>query len=194
MTQLRVSITSRLVLIAFAILTAGPSIADKPSWAGGGKPEKQQQKGKQEKQQQKGKQEKQQQKEQHYNRDDRQGNFDDKGHYDRDRVHYSGGSYFIDRQRSAIHDYYVNEYRTGRCPPGLAKKANGCLPPGQAKKWVIGRPLPRDVVFYDLPPALMSNFGPPPPGYRFVRVASDILMIAIGSGMVMDAINDLGRY
>jgi len=49
------------------------------------------------------------------------------------------------------------------------------------------------VVFYDLPPVLLGNFGPPPPGYRFVRVASDILMIGIGSGMVVDAINDLGR-
>jgi Ni/Co efflux regulator RcnB len=68
------------------------------------------------------------------------------------------------------------------------------MPPGQAKKWVIGRPLPRDVVYYDLPPAVLINIGPPPPGYRFVRVASDILMIAIGTGMVMDAINDLGGY
>jgi len=74
----------------------------------------------------------------------------------------------------------------------LAKKRNGCMPPGQSKKWVIGRPLPRDVIFYDLPPSLLVNIGPPPPGYRFVRVASDILMIAIGTGMVMDAINDLG--
>ena len=37
------------------------------------------------------------------------------------------------------------------------------------------------------------TMGPPPPGYRFVRVASDILMISIGTGMVMDAVNDLGR-
>jgi hypothetical protein len=36
------------------------------------------------------------------------------------------------------------------------------------------------------------GIGLPPPGYRFVRVASDILMIAIGTGMVMDAIYDLG--
>jgi hypothetical protein len=78
--------------------------------------------------------------------------------------------------------------------PGLAKKHNGCMPPGQAKKWVIGRPLPRDVIFYDLPPAVAINIGPPPIGYRFVRVASDILMISIGTGMVIDAINDLGRY
>jgi Ni/Co efflux regulator RcnB len=169
MAQLKISITIRVVLIALVIITAGPAIADKPTWAGGGKHEKHRQK------------------EQHYNRDDRQGNYDD-------RSNFSGDRYFIDPHRTVIHDYYVNEYRTGHCPPGLAKKHDGCMPPGQAKKWVIGRPLPRDVVYYDLPPAVLINIGPPPPGYRFVRVASDILMIAIGTGMVMDAINDLGGY
>jgi Ni/Co efflux regulator RcnB len=33
----------------------------------------------------------------------------------------------------------------------------------------------------------------PPSGYRYVRVASDILLIAAGTGMVVDAIQDLGR-
>ena len=67
------------------------------------------------------------------------------------------------------------------------------MPPGQAKKWAIGSPLPRDVVYYDLPSALVNIIGPPPSGYRFVRVASDILMINSGTRMVVDAINDLGR-
>ena len=102
------------------------------------------------------------------------------------------GAFFGARHRTAIHDYYANQIRSGHCPPGLAKKNNGCLPPGQAKKWAIGQPLPRDVVFYDLPPAAALAIGPAPTGYRYVRVASDILMIAIGTGMVMDAIRDLG--
>ena len=57
---------------------------------------------------------------------------------------------------------------------------------------MIGHPIPPDVVYYDLPPHLIANIGMPPPGYRFVRVASDVLMIAIGTGIVMDAIYDLG--
>jgi len=32
-----------------------------------------------------------------------------------------------------------------------------------------------------------------PSRHRFVRVASDILMIAVGTGMVVDAIEDIGR-
>ena len=83
--------------------------------------------------------------------------------------------------------------RRGHCPPGLAKKRNGCMPPGQAKKWEVGRRLPPDVIYYQVPQPLVTQIGTPPPGYRYVRVASDILMIAVGSGMVVDAIRNLGR-
>ena len=104
-----------------------------------------------------------------------------------------GRRVFEDRHRVVINEYYVTEYRSGRCPPGLAKKNNGCMPPGQAKKWHVGHPLPRDVIFYDLPPPLIVQIGVPPPGYRYVRVAADILLIAIGTGLVIEAIADLGR-
>jgi Ni/Co efflux regulator RcnB len=67
------------------------------------------------------------------------------------------------------------------------------MPPGQAKKWSIGRPLPRDVIFYDVPPELVVQIGNPPAGYRYARVATDILLVAVGTGMVIDAIQDLGR-
>ena len=40
---------------------------------------------------------------------------------------------------------------------------------------------------------LVVKIGVPPAGYQYVRVASDILMIAIGTRMVADAITDLGR-
>jgi hypothetical protein len=109
-----------------------------------------------------------------------------------DRSQYSGGRYFNDRDRIVADGFLGNEYRSGQCPPGLEKKSNGCVPPGQAKKWTIGQPLPQDVVYYDLPSELITEIGMPPPGYRYVRVASDILLIAIGSTMVMDAIYDLG--
>ncbi len=101
--------------------------------------------------------------------------------------------HFDDDKRTHIRTYYEEEFRSGFCPPGLAKKNNGCMPPGQAKKWRMGQPLARDVVFYDVPPALVVRIGVPPAGYKYVRVASDILMIAVGTRMVVDAINDLGR-
>ena len=67
------------------------------------------------------------------------------------------------------------------------------MPPGQAKKWELGRPLPRDVIYYEVPRPLVLQFGQPPAGYRYVRVARDILMIAVGTALVVDAIRDLGR-
>ena len=101
--------------------------------------------------------------------------------------------HFDDDRRGHVRSYYEEEFRGGHCPPGLAKKHNGCMPPGQAKKWRMGRPLPQDVVIYDVPPALVVRLGTPPQGYRYVRCASDILLIAVGTRMVADAIVDLGR-
>ena len=102
-------------------------------------------------------------------------------------------SHFRDQQGTIARDYYYHEFDRGFCPPGLVKKRNGCMPPGQAKKWRIGRPLPRGVIYYDLPPPLVVDLGLPPPGYRYVRIASDILLIAIGTGLVVDAITDFTR-
>ncbi len=104
-----------------------------------------------------------------------------------------GGSHFGQHQHVVVRDYYAQEFRGGKCPPGLAKKNNGCMPPGQAKKWSKGRPLPRDVVYYNVPQPLVVQLGAPPSGHKYVRVASDILLIAIGTSMVVDAITDLGR-
>ena len=109
---------------------------------------------------------------------------------------YSGGqgqgrggpdSYVVpDRDRNTVYSYYRTEYSAGHCPPGLAKKNNGCLPPGQAKKmWAIGQPLP---------PALLGRLSPAPAGYQYVRVASDVLMLAVGTRMVVASLADLSRF
>jgi Ni/Co efflux regulator RcnB len=102
--------------------------------------------------------------------------------------------HFDDDKRAHVRSYYEDEFRGGHCPPGLAKKHNGCMPPGQAKKWRVGRPLPSDVVVYDVPPELVVRIGVPPAGYKYVRVAADILLIAAGTRMVADAVTDLGRH
>ncbi len=101
--------------------------------------------------------------------------------------------HFGDQDRRVVRDYYGGQAKGGKCPPGLAKKGNGCMPPGQAKKWAMGRPLPHDVVYYDLPHDLMRRMPPPPAGHRYVQVAGDVLLIAIGSSMVVDAIQDIVR-
>lgn len=113
--------------------------------------------------------------------------------------------HFTARQRAFAHRYYGNgngrehghghEHGEGErnCPPGLARKHNGCMPPGQAKKWDIGQPLPGDVNTYPIPQAVYQGLGAPPPGYRYVRVMNDILLVTTGTNMVVDAIKDISR-
>jgi Ni/Co efflux regulator RcnB len=110
----------------------------------------------------------------------------------------SGGQPVIvvtDRDRNTTYSYYRTEYSAGRCPPGLAKKDNGCMPPGLAKKqWEMGRPLPREVYYEELPPTLLRQLSPAPAGYQYVRVANDVLMMAIGTRLIAGAVADLSSF
>ena len=159
-----------LVFALAGILMAGPAAAEKPSWSDNDKHSR---------------------KDKHEKRSDRHdGNSERSG--DHIRLKPGKGEYFSEQRRTAAHEYYREHFRSGHCPPGLAKKHNGCRPPGHAKKWNIGHRLPGDVIFHDVSPQLIIKIGQPPSGHRYVRVAMDILLIAIGTGMVIDAIEDLG--
>jgi Ni/Co efflux regulator RcnB len=130
----------------------------------------------------------------HYKKDKgkQKENGKDYSHFQNDDVS-NGNIYFTNQQRTVIGNYYREEYHSGHCPPGLAKKNNGCMPPGQTKKWRRGYHLPKDVVYYDLPSTIVIQLGGPPEGHRYIRVASDILLIAVGTGMIVDAIQDLNN-
>lgn len=156
-----------LPLVLVAALAAGTVWAEKPEWAGQGKGGKQEQK----------------------ERDGDKKNKPVRQAQPEVRV----GAYFGDQQRVVVREYYGKQYGAGRCPPGLAKKNNGCMPPGQAKKWAVGQQLPRDVVYYSVPQSVVVQLGIPPSGHKYVRVAGDILLIAVGTGLIVDAIQDLGR-
>jgi Ni/Co efflux regulator RcnB len=126
--------------------------------------------------------------------DRRDGDKRDNDRRDGDRREGDRRDHFERRQHDAVRTYYDDEYsRSRRCPPGLAKKHNGCMPPGQARKWQVGQPLPRTVTYYQVPRPLVIQIGEPPSGYRYVRVSSDILLMAIGTRMIVDAIQNLGR-
>jgi len=153
----------RLAMCAIvAGLSVGSAWADKPDWAGQGKPAK-------------------------ANKDNPSANRPES------KPGAAQGPGFNDDARRFVHDYYGSRFRSGKCPPGLAKKHNGCMPPGQARKWAMGQPVPKDLRFYDLPKELRAQLPPPPAEHRYVRVASDILLIAVGTRMVIDAIEDIGR-
>ena len=99
---------------------------------------------------------------------------------------------FTTAQRDAARGWYAEKYGRGNCPPGLAKKNNGCLPPGQAKKrYAIGHPLGPGIVYGPVPPDLSVRVGPPPPGYLYVSLDGDLLKLAVGTLLVVDAIDGL---
>lgn len=97
------------------------------------------------------------------------------------------------REREIIGAYYQQRGKSGKCPPGLAKKGNGCMPPGQARRWRVGQALPGDLEIHPLPHELVLRLPPPPAGHRYVQIAADILLIAVGTSMVVDAVEDLLR-
>ena len=101
---------------------------------------------------------------------------------------------FVDTQREAARSYFVERHGRGNCPPGLAKKNNGCLPPGQAKKrYVVGQPLPRGIVLGELPVDLSGRLGPAPAGYRYGILDGDLVKLALGTLLVVDAIDGFVR-
>ena len=163
---------SMLPLVLIGALIAGSAWAEKPEWAGQGKGGKHEQK---------------------ENRSENRVDGKKDSAVGVAPAQVSVGGYFGAPQRVVVQEYYGQQYRAGRCPPGLAKKNNGCLPPGQAKKWAVGQSLPSDVRYYPVPQSVVVQLGAPPAGHKYVRVAADILLIAVGSGMIVDAIQDLGR-
>ena len=128
----------------------------------------------------------------------------DRGRGDNDDRGNSGGPVvvvpyqqivIVDRDRNVVHTYYRTEYAAGRCPPGLAKKNNGCLPPGQANRaWVIGQPLPPQIVYEPMPRALWTQLTPPPPGYEYVRVADDIVLMSTATRVIAGLLGNLGNF
>ena len=86
-------------------------------------------------------------------------------------------------ERTIIFDY-VNQYRGALAPrakplpPGIAKKVarGGTLPPGIAKRY-----LPQDLLVQ----------LPPRPGYQWVVVDHDVVLIAAATGLIVDILADI---
>ena len=93
-------------------------------------------------------------------------------------------------ERGRVQVFFVETHGRGKCPPGLAKKNNGCLPPGQAKKrYVVGRPLHPTIRFEPVPREVEIRIGPAPTGYQYGIVDGDLVKLALGTLLVVDAIN-----
>jgi hypothetical protein len=82
------------------------------------------------------------------------------------------GAYFADKDRAAVAKYFQAH------PPA-----------GAAPKWQIGQALPRGLKVAAVPPAVQGSLPQVPPGHRYVQLGGDILLVASGSGMVVDGIS-----
>lgn len=92
-----------------------------------------------------------------------------------------------DKDRQAIRKYIKSRHHK-KCPPGLAKKNNDCQPPGQVKKYEIGKTLPSDIKYVSVPYSLRRNLQALQPGYQYVRVDNDVLLMSKSDRIVTDAI------
>jgi len=81
---------------------------------------------------------------------------------------------------------YVSQH-SGSLPVGLATAQP--LPPGIAKKLARGGSLPPGIAKRYLPGELQAQL-PPRPGYQWVVVGTDVLLIAAATGLIVDIIRD----
>ena len=108
-------------------------------------------------------------------------------------TYYVSPSYgFGVREREIIREYYEPRALRGECPSGLYFRSGQCYHEGP-RRWAIGEPVPSTVVIEPLPSALLTALPPPPARHRYARVAGDILLLALGTNMVVDALDDLFR-
>lgn len=82
------------------------------------------------------------------------------------------GAYFGSKHRASVRKYYEQH-------PAAAGAAN----------WRIGEPVPRGTAVQPVPQPLQASLPKLPPGHRYVQVGGEVLLIASGSGMVIDGIS-----
>ncbi len=62
------------------------------------------------------------------------------------------------------------------------------------RAWVVGQTLPGSIVYVPVAPSVLVSLPPSPPGHHYVQVADDILLLALGSRMVVGALDNFSRY
>jgi hypothetical protein len=105
------------------------------------------------------------------------------GHHDREMSTETdlGDAIISAAERALIREYYQEHpvATSSDLPPGIRKKvARGQpLPPGIAKRF----------------PGELSNRMPPRPGYGYRTVGSDVLLVEVATGVIVDLIKDVMR-
>lgn len=74
------------------------------------------------------------------------------------------------------------------CPPGLAPSPFPCIAPAPARPWTLGAPLPPDVAWYQVNDWDRFALPEPSKGSRYIMVDTEILLVAIATGIVLDVV------
>jgi Ni/Co efflux regulator RcnB len=102
------------------------------------------------------------------------------------------GAFFTEQHRQATRKYFAQNYAKGKeCPPGMERGRNGCAPPVPGRYWAVGQPLNKAVAEYPLPQAVIARLPPAPEGYRYALVGDDIVLMASGTKLVVDIIENV---
>jgi Ni/Co efflux regulator RcnB len=78
------------------------------------------------------------------------------------------------------------------CVVGAVQDVAECNRAAQGKPWVVGRPIPVGLAWYELRD--WDRFGLPAPvdGSRYVRIADDVLRVAVLTGDILEYLGAVG--
>lgn len=90
--------------------------------------------------------------------------------------------------RIILNQYVSDRYRNSY--PNQWSRHHHGYPPykQQERRYIIGYPLPNNVVYYTVPYEVRSRMRPVPIGYEYIRVDNDVLLMNAASKQIIDAV------
>ncbi len=93
-----------------------------------------------------------------------------------------------ENDRTTLVGYYRADYANRTCPSDLIATERGCE---TRPLWTLGEPLDPLATYELLPERLLTQLGPAPDGYRYIRVADHILMMVTATRIIRADVLDL---
>ena len=93
-----------------------------------------------------------------------------------------------ENDRTTLVSYYRADYANRTCPSDLIATARGCE---TRPLWTLGEPLDPLATYELLPERLLTQLGPAPDGYRYIRVADHILLMVTATRIIRADVVDL---
>jgi Ni/Co efflux regulator RcnB len=78
------------------------------------------------------------------------------------------------------------------CVVGAVQDAAECSRAAQGKPWAVGSPIPVGLAWYELRDWDRFGLPAPPEGSRYVRIADDILRVAVLTGDILGYLGAVG--